>query len=225
VEDDAARVREFGAELTDQEWADLARRGRSRRLPAGTSLFVEGTRSDAVVVVITGRVKVFSSADDGAEVVLAIRGPGALLGELAAIDERPRSASVKCLEAVVVLTVGLREFTAFLHAHPRTMWLLMRILADRLRDADRKRLEFGAYDTLNRVARRLVELVDRFGEPTESGIKITLPFTQDELASWVGGSREAVAKALRALRARGYVRTGRRTVTVVDIEGLRRRAR
>jgi CRP-like cAMP-binding protein len=218
-------VREFGAELTDQEWADLARRGRSRRLPAGTSLFVEGTRSDAVVVVITGRVKVFSSADDGAEVVLAIRGPGALLGELAAIDERPRSASVKCLEAVVVLTVGLREFTAFLHAHPRTMWLLMRILADRLRDADRKRLEFGAYDTLNRVVRRLVELVDRFGEPTESGIKITLPFTQDELASWVGGSREAVAKALRALRARGYVRTGRRTVTVVDIEGLRRRAR
>ncbi|MCA1697195.1 MAG: Crp/Fnr family transcriptional regulator [Actinobacteria bacterium] len=225
MEDDAARVREFGAELTDQEWADLARHGRSRRLPAGTLLFVEGTRSDTVVVVITGRVKVFSSADDGAEVVLAIRGPGALLGEFAAIDERPRSASVKCLEAVVVLTVGLREFTTFLHAHPRTMWLLMRILTDRLRDADRKRLEFGAYDTLNRVARRLVELVDRFGEPTESGIRITLPFTQDELASWVGGSREAVAKALRALRARGYVRTGRRTVTVVDIEGLRRRAR
>jgi CRP-like cAMP-binding protein len=148
-----------------------------------------------------------------------------LLGELAAIDEQPHSASVRSLEPVEVLTVALREFTAFLQAHPRTMWLLMRLITERLRDADRKRVEFGVYDTLTRVARRLVELVDRFGEPTETGIRITLPFTQDELASWVGASREAVAKAFHALRARGYVRTQRRTVTVVDIEGLRRRAR
>lgn len=225
MEHDAARVREFGAELTEQEWADLARHGRPRRLAAGTPLFVEGTRSDTVVVVTSGRVKVFSSAEDGTEVVFAVRGPGALLGELAAIDEQPHSASVRSLEPVEVLTVGLREFTAFLQAHPRTMWLLMRILTERLRDADRKRVEFGVYDTLTRVARRLVELVDRFGEPTESGIRITLPLTQDELASWVGASREAVAKAFRTLRVRGCVRTQRRTVTVVDIEGLRRRAR
>jgi CRP-like cAMP-binding protein len=225
VEPDAARVQEFGAELTEQEWADLARHGRLRRLPAGTPLFVEGTRSDTVIVVILGRVKVFSSSEDGTEVVFAVRGPGALLGELAAIDEQPHSASVRSLEPVEVLTVALREFTAFLQAHPRTMWLLMRLITERLRDADRKRVEFGVYDTLTRVARRLVELVDRFGEPTETGIRITLPFTQDELASWVGASREAVAKAFHALRARGYVRTQRRTVTVVDIEGLRRRAR
>jgi CRP/FNR family transcriptional regulator, cyclic AMP receptor protein len=133
-------------------------------------------------------------------VVLAIRGPRALLGELAAIDEQPHSASATPIESVEVLTVGLREFTAFLQAHPRIMWLLMRTLTDRLRDADRKRVEFGVYDTLGRVAHRLVELVDRFGEPSDSGIRITLPFTQDELSSWVGASREAVTKALRTLR-------------------------
>lgn len=225
MEQDAVRVQEFGADLTEQEWADLVRRGRPRRLPAGRPLLVEGTYSDTVVVVISGRVKIFTSAEDGSEVVLAVRGPGALLGELAVIDGQPRSASVGSLEAVEILTVGFREFTAFLQNHPRTIWLLMRILTDRLRDADRKRIEFGVYDTLNRVALRLVELADRFGEPTESGIRITLPLTQDELASWVGASREAVTKALRTLRARGYVRTRRRTVTVIDIEGLRRHAR
>jgi CRP-like cAMP-binding protein len=225
VEQDAVQVREFGAELTEQDWADLARHGRPRRLSTGTSLFIEGTRSDTVVVVISGRVKVFTSAEDGTEVILAVRGPGALLGELAAIDDQPRSASVRSLEPVEVLTVGLRQFTTFLQIHPRIVWVMMRILTDRLRDADRKRIEFGVYDTLNRVAHRLVELVDRFGEPTESGIKITLPLTQDELASWVGASREAVAKALRTLRTCGYVQTQRRTLTVVDIEGLRRRAR
>jgi CRP/FNR family transcriptional regulator, cyclic AMP receptor protein len=225
VEPGAGMVREFGAELTEQERADLARHGRPRRLRAGTALFIEGSRSETVVVVISGRVKVFTSAEDGAEVVLAVRGPGALLGELAAIDQQPHSASIRSLEPVEVLTVGLREFTAFLQANPRIMWLLMRMLTNRLRDADRKRIEFGVHDTLNRVARRLVELVDRFGEPTESGIMITLPLTQDELASWVGASREAVTKAFRTLRDRGYVRTQRRMITVVDIEGLRRHAR
>ncbi|HVQ98507.1 MAG TPA: helix-turn-helix domain-containing protein, partial [Mycobacterium sp.] len=108
--------------------------------------------------------------------------------------------------------------------HPRTMWLLLRIFTGRLRDADRKRVEFGVYDTMSRVAHRLVELAERFGEPTEAGILITLPFTQHELAGWVGASREAVAKALRTFRARGYLQTQRRTVTVLDIEGLRRQA-
>jgi CRP/FNR family transcriptional regulator, cyclic AMP receptor protein len=225
VDDDASRVREFGTELTEPEWADLVRHGRLRRLPAGAPLFVEGTRSEAVVVLITGRVKVFTSAEDGTEVVLAVRGPGALLGEFTAIDGQPHSASIRSLEAVEFLTVRFQEFIAFLHTHPRTMWLLLGIVTGRLRDADRKRIEFGVYGILRRVARRLVELADRFGEPADSGIKITVPLTQEELASWVGGSREAVAKALRSLRASGYIKTQRRTYVVIDIEGLRRRAR
>ncbi len=224
MDHDAAGVREFGAELTEHEWADLTRHGHRRRLPAGKPLFLEGTRSDTVVIVISGRVKVFCSAADGTEMVLAVRGPGALLGELAAIDGQPRSASVRSMESVEIMAVGTTAFTTFLHAHPRAMWLLLRILTGRLRDADRKRAEFGVHDTLSRVARRLVELAERFGEPAGSGIRITLPFTQDELAGWVGASREAVAKALRTLRARGYLQTQRRTVTVLDIEGLRRRA-
>ena len=72
----------------------------------------------------------------------------------------------------------------------------MRALIGRLRDADRKRIEFGAYDTTGRVAARLVELAERFGEPTEDGLRIGLPFSQDELAGWTGASREAVSKAL-----------------------------
>ncbi len=224
MDPDPAQMPEFGAELTEHEWADFTRHGHRRRVTTGTPLFLEGTRSDTVVLVISGRVKVFSSAPDGTDVVLAVHGPGALLGELSAIDEQPRSASVRSMEPVEILTVGSREFTAFLHAHPRAMWLLLRILTGRLREANRKRAEFGVYDTLTRVARRLVELAERFGEPTESGIRITLSFTQDELAGWVGASHEAVAKAFRTFRAHGYLRTQRRTVTVLDIEGLRRRA-
>jgi len=225
VDDDAAPAPEFGTELTEPERADLARRGRSGRVSAGTSLFLEGTRSDVVKIVLSGRVKISTCAEDGTEVVLAVCGPGALLGEFSAIDHRPHSASVTSMEPAEILTVGQREFTAFLQAHPRTMWLLMRLIVARLREADRTRSEFGVYDTLHRVARRVVELVDRFGEPTDAGIRITLPFTHDELASWVGASLEAVRKALHTLRRRGYLQTQRREITVLDIERLRRLAR
>ena len=222
MEDQAAPGQGFGAQLTEQERNALFRQGRPHRLPAGALLFLEATRSERVEVVISGQVKVFRTAEDGTEVFLAVRGPGDLVGEFAAIDGQPHSASVSAMEPVEVLTVRLPDFTAFLQAHPRTMWLLLRILTSRLRDADRKRAEFGVYDTLARVTCRLVELAERFGEPTESGVRITLRLTQEELASWVGASREAVTKALQRLRDRGYVQTEHRRIIVIDIEGLRR---
>lgn len=215
---------EFLASLDDAGRAALAARGRHRRWPAGSSLFLEGDRSGTVVVVVTGRVKVFSITEQGEEVLLAVRGPGALLGELSAVDGTARGASVAALEPVVALVVPGPDFTAFLTTHPGAAMALLRLVTSRLRDADRKRVEFGAFDIAARVAGRLVELADRFGEPVADGVRIPVPLSQDELAGWVGASREAVAKALRVLRDRGLLTTGRRTMTVLDLDGLRRRA-
>ncbi len=74
------------------------------------------------------------------------------------------------------------------------------------------------------MAQRILELAERFGEPEPNGTRITVALSQDELAGWVGASREAVAKALRTLREHGQLTTGRRTMTVLDLDGLRRRA-
>jgi CRP/FNR family cyclic AMP-dependent transcriptional regulator len=215
---------EFLARLDEADRADLAARGRHRRWPAGASLFLEGDRSTTVVVVVSGRVKVFSLTEQGEEVVLAVRGPGALLGELSAVDGGERSTSVSALEPVIALVVPVPEFVAFLQGHAGAAMVLLRLVTSRLRDADRKRVEFGAFDIPARVAGRLVELAERFGEPDGDGVRIAVALSQDELAGWVGASREAVAKALRVLRDRGLVTTGRRTMTVLDLDGLRRRA-
>jgi CRP-like cAMP-binding protein len=79
-------------------------------------------------------------------------------------------------------------------------------------------------DTTSRVAQRLVELADRYGEPEKNSVRVGVPLTQEELAGWVGASREAVSKALRSLRARGWIETGRRTVIIHDLAALRRRS-
>ena len=215
---------EFMTRLGQADRAALTERGRRRQWPAGASLFLEGESSSTVVIVLSGRVKCFSLTEHGEEVLLAIRGPGALLGEFSAVDGGPRSASVAALEPVVALVVPTAGFIDFLRTHGDAGIALLQLVTGKMRDADRKRVEGAAYDIPARVARRLVELADRFGEPDGAGVRIGVALTQDELAGWVGASREAVAKALRVLRDRGFVTTGRRTLTVLDLDGLRRRA-
>ena len=94
----------------------------------------------------------------------------------------------------------VEAFRDFLDSHAQVAVALLHLVVERLRDADRKRVEFAAYDTPARVAQRIVELAERFGEPDAQGTRITVALSQDELAGWVGASREAVAKALRTLR-------------------------
>ncbi|TDC67867.1 Crp/Fnr family transcriptional regulator [Actinomadura sp. GC306] len=221
----------FFAELTQAERADLESRGRVRDFARGDTLFTEGEAPGWVAVLLRGRVKAFSYREQGGEALLAVRGPGALLGEVAAIDGQPRSASVAALEPVRALAVPADEFMAFLQAHGRVSIIIMRVLCQRWRDADRKRAEFGMFDATGRVAQRLVELAERFGVPYRTGegdgqsVRITLNLSQEELAGWVGASREAVSKALRTLRAHGWIETGRRRLIVHDLQALRRHAR
>lgn len=211
--------------LTPAQLEELRALSGTRRLRRGVTLFAEGDRSDSVAYVLAGRVKVSYHTRAGDEVMLAVHGPGQLLGELSAIDGRPRSASVTTLEPVEVLVISAADFHAFISDHPDVGLGLLRMLTSRLRDADRKRVEFGAHDTVGRVASRLLELAERFGEPGTDGVTVELPLTQEELAGWVGASREGVSKALRTLRERGVVSTGRRRIVIRDSDALARRAR
>jgi CRP-like cAMP-binding protein len=195
--------------------------GARRRYRRNAPLFLEGERSDHVVVVLEGRVRVSLASADGRDLVIAVRGPGDLLGELAAIDQdQPRSASAYAMEPLVVQIMSAAEFEAFLEHSPRAALALLRTLTRRLRDASRTQMEFGAFDTVARVARRLDELATDHGEPVANGVRIALPLTQEELAGWVGASRESVARALRVLRDRGVISTARREVVVHDMAAL-----
>jgi len=198
--------------------------GLAKKYRRGAVLFREGEEASTVVVVLSGRVKISSLTNDGTEVVLAVRTPGELLGELSAIDGEPRSATATAMEAVEATVIDAEDFRGFLRARPGVALRLFQIVSSRLRDADRKRVEFGAYDTTGRVARRLVELAERFGEPDNGAVRITLPLSQQELAGWTGASREAVSKALQQLRVGGLIETARRGITVCDMDGLRERA-
>jgi CRP/FNR family cyclic AMP-dependent transcriptional regulator len=203
---------------------ELRALGRLRRYPGGARLFNERDAGDAVFVLLSGRVKLSCTTEGGREAVLGIRVPGELIGEMAAIDAAPRSASATALEPVEVLALSSHAFIAYLERTPGVALVLVRMLNRRLRDADDKRIEFLAQDTVGRVCSRLVELGDRFGAAGAEGTRIDVAITQEDLAGWTGSSREAVIRALRTLRELGWIDTRRRGVTLLDVDALRRRS-
>lgn len=210
------------AALDEGQLRELFRQAHTDRHAAGTTVLREGTAPGTVILVRSGRVKVTSVTEDGREILLAIRGPGDVLGELGALDGHPRSATVTALDEVETVVIPAGTFRALIERDGRLALKVLRIVNSRLRDADRKRVEFGAQDAPTRLALRLLELSSRYGDPDGPRTDIALPLTQDELAGWVGASREAVTKALRTFRERGWVETGRRQLTILDEAALRR---
>lgn len=201
----------------------LRSRSISRSYPRGTALFHERQPPERVHVLITGEVKLACTLESGREVMLGIRGPGELLGELSALDGIPRSAAAIALSDVEAWVLGLSDWNAFVDASPAAMRELLRTLAQRLRESDRATIEFTQHDAVGRLVVRLLELADRYGSATDAGVRIELPISQEEIGTWIGASRESVGKALQSLRDVGWVETGRRTIVLLDREALERR--
>ena len=199
--------------------------GATRSFDAGRALFHENQVPDSVMVIEKGRIKFISITGEGKEVVLAIRSPGDLVGEQSTFDGSPRSATAIAIDPVEALVVPADRFKGFLQSHPRVALVLLSMLSRRLRDSDSKRIEYSAHDAVGRVAARLVELVDRFGLEEGDGMRIDLPLTQEDLAGWTGVSLESVGKATQTMRKLGWIETGRRQITVLDLPAMRARAK
>lgn len=199
----------------------LARPARSFAVDA--PLMTEGVSPGPVHLILEGRVKVVTQTASGRPVVLAVRGPGELIGELAALDGLARSASALPLVPTTAVSMPGEQFRELLLAYPAAALALLSTTAARLRDADLVRTQFTALDSAGRVAARLVELGEQHGERTPEGLLVDLGLTQDEIASWTGTSREALGRALTAFRTRGWISTERRRVVLLNVEALRKR--
>jgi CRP-like cAMP-binding protein len=209
--------------LTAKERAILAQGRRPRTYPVGDALFLERDLSYFAILILEGRVRVTSEATAslGAEKVLDYRGPHDVVGELSAIDRQPRSATVRAVSKVKAVVVGAEDLNKFLNANPKAMRRLLVALVGCLRDAD-ARVESRAYEVPCRIARGLLELARRHGEPSSQDV-IELPMSQRELAGWVEVSLRATVDVLEQLDKAGAIERGQyRRIVVRDLGALRR---
>lgn len=214
----------FLAQLAAGEQEALLGLGVRRRFPRGAVLMFEQEPDQRVMLLLAGRVKVTAVRHDRRDILLSLRDPGDVLGELAFIDGRPRTATVSALEAVEALVMPGQTFRSFLETTPRVAVVLLEIVAKRFREATDQRLAVAASDTMGRLAARIVELAERYGEQGSDGIVVDSPISQEELASWTGASRAGVAQALQAFRELGWIETKRRRLIVTDVGALRNRS-
>jgi len=232
---DGARARAAGWSAGEGSWPPrtllgrLPRPSRERLLslgaleqsPNGKILIRESDATSSVRVLLDGVVKATARTANHGEALLAVRVGGDLVGEFAALDREPRSATVTACSAVMSRVVSREEFLGSLRQDPELAAAVSRAVVGKVRAANDRRVEFAGCDAPTRIARVLYQITMAYGEHDGGAAVIRWPLSQPELASLAGTAEPTVFKALRELRAAGVVTTGYKSIRVNSLDTLR----
>jgi CRP-like cAMP-binding protein len=218
-----ARVGLFSG-LSPAEVTGLASLMRPRTYARDEVIYLQGDIGTAFYVIATGRVKIGLTSPDGKELILRRLGPGDFHGELALLDDQPRSADAIATEPSVLLVLRRDAFRQFLAEHPAVATKLLATLSRYLR-ANTELIQDATFlDVPARLARILLELAGRSGEDLPpAGTVIPDRIRQAELAALVGATRESINKSLGAFERQGLIRYARGQITLLRPSGLKQR--
>ena len=193
--------------------------------PRGTVLFTEGEPGESLYIVLSGKVKLGRRSSDGRENLVAVMGPSDQFGELSLFDPGPRTATATVVTDARLARLPKAAMQKWVEDRPQIAIQLLRVVARRLRRTNTMLADLIFVDVPGRVAKQLLQLAQRFGSIEGGQLRVTHDLTQEELAQLVGASRETVNKALADFASRGWLRLESRSVILLDIERLQRRAR
>jgi CRP/FNR family cyclic AMP-dependent transcriptional regulator len=169
--------------------------------PKNSTIIAAGDPTDAMYIVVSGRLKVVMSDKQGQEVILAILSQGEFFGEMGLIAQAPRSATVTTIEPCELLTITRADFNKCLQGNFDLTMNVIRGLVKRLREADKKIGSLALMDVYGRVARLLLEMAE-----TVDGQKvITKKLTKRDIAKMIGASREMVSRVMKELQTSGRI--------------------
>ncbi len=204
----------FFSELEAKDLAAIRDVAEVRPFQKGKLLFCEGDRGDALYLVLKGKVKATLLAEDGREIILSLLGPGEIVGEMALFDvEERRSATVETLEDSELMVLSGQAFLDVMASRPGIATNVIRTLSQRLRDTSCRIRNLVFLDTYSRVGRYLVELARKQGRELADGSLLVMRPTHQEIANYLGTTRETVSRAMRDLQEQGLLKVvGRRVI-------------
>lgn len=181
-----------------------------RSFPKNTIIINEGDDTDSLYLIISGKVKIVLSDEEGKEIIISILEPGDYFGELSLIDSEPRSARVITMTPCQFSIISKPEFTNLLEKNHNITINLLQGLSKRLRDANKNIESLALMDVYGRVARTLLQ----FAKPVEGKLVISEKLTQKDIANMVGASREMVSRIFKDLTIGGYITVASGTITI-----------
>jgi len=189
------------------------------------TLFHQGDPGEEFMILTEGSVKVELMNSEGKELTLTILTPYQFLGELALLDDVPRSATVISMESSVLLSINKRDFARMLESYPRMSVPMLRQLTRRVRVLTDDIASMAFLDSYSRVTRKLLTLAGEMGQETPEGhVVIDQSLTHQQLANLVGTTRETVTKILNEMKDNGLLSIRRHRITILDSEELIARA-
>jgi len=199
--------------LSESELDEIIAITTKRSYPKNNVIINEGDDTDSLYLIISGKVKVVLSDEDGKEITISILEPNEYFGELALIDNEPRSARVVTTEQCQFCMISQTDFNRVLDNNPSLVRNLLKGLSTRLREANKNIESLALMDVYGRVAGTLL----KFAKPEENGTKVIREkLTQKEIASMVGASREMVSRIFKDLTIGGYITVESGVITIND---------
>jgi CRP-like cAMP-binding protein len=186
----------------------------------GEIVFSAGDAGDALFGVVSGRIRISTGNADGREIFLNIMEPGDTFGEIALLDGGTRTATATAMDASELVSLRRDPLFGLLEKEPKATLELLRLCGERLRWTSGLLEDAALLDAPARLAKRLLSLSELHGEDGDGGRSVRI--SQEELANFLGVSRQAVNEQLQEWKAKGWLALGRGTVTVRDAAGLKR---
>ena len=206
--------------FSDAQLSQLLTCVQHRSYPRNAFILRAGEETDALYLVLSGRVKVLIPDEEGHEVILSIIGPQEYFGEMGLLDDQPRSASVETLESCEMLRLSKAGFTNILKDNFELAMLIIRNLVKRLREADRKIESLALIDVYGRVARLLLDMAENL----DGKWVVEHAPPKQEIARMIGASREMVSRVVKDLHGKGLIRAEKRRIYVLDKQSMQKRA-
>jgi CRP/FNR family cyclic AMP-dependent transcriptional regulator len=200
------------ADLDDRELAEIARVAKPARYPAGDVVFYADQIGDVFYLITEGQVKVTMTSPEGKEIILSVMGPGDFFGEMALLDDEPRSATVIATEALEVMSIWRKDFLEILSENHSIAKKILAELSRRLRAASSRIESLATMDVYGRLARFFMDLARDSGVSLDTGyVAVTRP-THQAIANMIGTSRETVSRIVHDLMRRGLLMSEGKTI-------------
>lgn len=208
----------FFTDLDTAELAKIVRVGVRKKYKKGSIILLEEETGAALFVIISGKVKVVRTDDDGREVILSILGENDFFGEMSILDGLARSASVVAITKAELFMIHRRDFLKLLQDFPSVAVALLKELTMRLRKADAQIKSLSLKDAAGRVANVILQLADDIGTIRKGRVEIDeLPLQQD-LANMAGTSRETISRVVHMFIKKGYLELRGNKLIINDYE-------
>jgi len=207
--------------LHEQDLKEITDMISRRHYKKGQIIFFEGDMSDKLYVINSGKVKIFKYTKEGKEQILYILSEGEFIGDLSLLKKEEFKFNAEALDDVSMCILTKDDFDLILRKNPEIALEILQVVHDRIVKLEDLIQSLSTKDIEARIAGLLLSFIKDFGDPKESGIELEMPISREDMANYIGVTRETISRKLSSMQDEGIIElVGNKKIIIKKIEEL-----